>query len=385
MLESVPVFYRRLIRPLLYLLPAEAAHHFAFACLRWLTAVPGVRLVMRAIFLRSRSSLTVEALGMRFPSPVGLAAGFDKDAIGFEALGAMGFGFVEVGTLTALPQPGNRKPRLFRLPADHALVNRMGFNNRGSEDAVRRLKKRRRAIVGVNIGKSRVTSEEHAVADYVASATRVAPFADYVVVNVSSPNTPGLRDLQAVDKLRPLLRAVRDALDAASPAQRVPLLVKIAPDMTDASVQGVADLAVELQLDGIIAVNTTTSREGLASTASELDAVGAGGLSGVPLQRRALEVLEHLRARVGEQMVLVSVGGIQNADQAWERILAGATLVQVYTAFVYEGPLLPSRLNRRLARKAKETGLVSVKEAVGFRADSSRPPRSHFTTRPGLG
>ncbi len=385
MLESASVFYRRLIRPLLYLLPAEAAHHLAFACLRWCTAIPGVRLLMRAIFLRSRSSLTVDALGQRFPSPVGLAAGFDKDAIGFEALGAMGFGFVEVGTLTALPQPGNRKPRLFRLPADRALVNRMGFNNRGSEDAVRRLKKPRRTIVGVNIGKSRVTPEEHAVADYVASATRVAPFADYVVVNVSSPNTPGLRDLQAVDKLRPLLVAVRDALNAASPGRRVPLLVKIAPDMTDAAVQGVADLAVELQLEGIIAVNTTTSREGLASGVSEVDAAGAGGLSGVPLRRRALEVLEHLRARVGEHMVLISVGGIENADQAWERILAGATLVQVYTAFVYEGPLLPSRLNRRLARKAKETGLVSVSEAVGFRADSSRPPRSHFTTRAGLG
>lgn len=379
------MLYRYVVRPLLYLLPAEAAHRFAFGCLRWLAAIPGVRLLMRTVFVRRRAALKVEALGLTFPSPVGLAAGFDKDAVGFEALGALGFGFVEVGTLTALPQPGNRKPRLFRLPEDRALVNRMGFNNRGSEDAVARLSKPRRTIVGVNIGKSRVTPEDRATEDYVSSAKRVGRHADYVAVNVSSPNTPGLRDLQAANKLRPLLAAVRAALDEASPERKVPLLVKIAPDISDEAVQAVADLALELQLDGIIAVNTTTSREGLSSSLSEVDACGAGGLSGAPLHRRALEVLEHLRARVGTRMVLISVGGIETAEQAWERIYAGATLVQLYTAFVYEGPLLPSRINRGLARRAKDTGLVSVREAVGFKADSSRPPRSNFTTRPGLG
>ncbi|UCH30826.1 MAG: dihydroorotate dehydrogenase (quinone), partial [Myxococcales bacterium] len=214
-----------MIRPLLYLLPAETAHHFAFGCLRLLAAIPGVKALMRSIF-HGAGTRRVRALGLDFPNPVGLAAGFDKDAVGYEVLGALGFGFVEVGTLTGRPQSGNPRPRLFRLPKDRALVNRMGFNNRGSADAVARLERPRRTIVGVNIGKTRAVPEEDAIADYVASAKRAGPHADYVAVNVSSPNTPGLRDLQAVEKLRPLLAAVREALNEVSSDRRVPLLVK---------------------------------------------------------------------------------------------------------------------------------------------------------------
>jgi dihydroorotate dehydrogenase len=336
--------YRALIRPLLYLLPAETAHHFAFWCLRLLASLPGMKALLRSIFHSGDSAVCVHALGLEFPNPIGLAAGFDKDAIGYEALGALGFGFVEVGTLTGQPQPGNPTPRLFRLPKDRALVNRMGFNNRGSADAVARLKRPHQTIVGVNIGKTKVVPAEDAVADYVASAKRVGPHADYVVVNVSSPNTPGLRNLQETRRLRPLLAGVREALNEVSTERRVPLLVKIAPDLADEDIDAVAGLALDLDLDGIIATNTTTRRNGLRSGAEEIERCGAGGLSGPPLYERSLEVLKRLKARVGDQLALISVGGIETPEQVRERIEAGATLVQIYTAFIYEGPFLPKRL-----------------------------------------
>ncbi len=357
--------YRWLLRPLLYLLPAETAHHLAMAALRFVAAVPGLAALLRALLLPRSPALEVSVLGRTFPTPIGLAAGFDKDAVAYEALSGLGFGFVEVGTLTALAQPGNPRPRLFRLPRDRALVNRMGFNNRGSLDAAKRLARPRRSIVGVNIGKSKVVPEAEAIGDYVASATRVARHADYVAVNVSSPNTPGLRDLQAVDKLRPLLAAVRSALDEASPDRRVPLLVKIAPDLADADVDAVADMALSLGLDGIIATNTTIARSGLASPAAEVEACGQGGLSGAPVFARSLEVLRRLRARAGDRLVLVSVGGIETAEQAFERIRAGASLVQVYTALIYEGPLLARRLAKGLARSAKAAGFERVTDAIG--------------------
>ena len=349
--------YRALIRPLLYLLPAEAAHHLTFTFLRWFAAIPGVVAWLRRMLLVDTKRSRVRALGLEFPNAVGLAAGFDKDAIGYEALGALGFGFVEVGTLTGQPQSGNPKPRLFRLPQDRALINRMGFNNHGSADAVRRLRRPHRTIVGVNIGRTKAVPESEAIADYVSSAKRVGPFADYVVVNVSSPNTPGLRDLQATEKLRPLLAAVHEALNEVSPTRRVPLLVKIAPDLADEDVDAVADLALELGLDGVIATNTTVRRDGLQSNASEVERCGAGGLSGPPVGHRALEVLKRLHDRAGDRLVLISVGGIETADQAWARIQAGATLVQVYTAFVYEGPFLPKRL---------ATGVAELASAAGF-------------------
>ena len=345
--------YKALIRPLLYLLPAEAAHHLAFGCLRLLAAIPGMLALMRRVFHDRGDSSRVRALGLDFPNPIGLAAGFDKDAIGYEALGAMGFGFIEVGTLTGQAQPGNPKPRLYRLTKDRALVNRMGFNNRGSADAVARLQRPHQAIVGVNIGKTKVVPEEQAVGDYVASAKRVGPYADYVVVNVSSPNTPGLRSLQASEKLRPLLGAVREALNEVSPARRVPLLVKIAPDLADDDVDAVADLAIDLGLDGIIATNTSISRDGLVSSADEVERCGAGGLSGAPLRERSMEVLQRLRGRVGDEMVLISVGGIETPEQARERLEAGATLVQIYTALIYEGPWLPKRLAKGTAGQGR--------------------------------
>ena len=346
--------YRALIRPLLYLLPAETAHHLAFACLRLLTAIPGVLALIRRALHRGEAASRVQTLGLDFPNPIGLAAGFDKDAIAYEALGALGFGFVEVGTLTGQAQPGNPTPRLFRLPKDRALVNRMGFNNRGSEDAVARLQQPRETIVGVNIGKTKVVPEEDAIGDYVASTRRVGPHADYVAVNVSSPNTPGLRDLQATEKLRPLLSAVREALNEVSPARRVPLLVKIAPDLADEDVDAVADLALDLGLEGIIATNTTIRRDGLRSDVAEVEHCGAGGLSGPPLHERSVEVLKRLRARAGDRLVLISVGGIETPEQAWERIQAGATLVQIYTAFIYEGPFLPTRLAKGVAQLQKK-------------------------------
>lgn len=343
--------YRALIRPLLYLLPAEAAHHLSFACLRWFAAIPGVLSWLRARLLVSTEPSRVKALGLEFPNRIGLAAGFDKDAIGVEALGALGFGFVEVGTLTGEAQPGNPKPRLFRLPKDRALINRMGFNNRGSADALTRLQLPRKTIVGVNIGKTKLVADDDAIADYVASAKRLGGLADYVAVNVSSPNTPGLRDLQAAERLRPLLVAVREALNEASTGRHIPLLVKIAPDLADEDIDAVADLALAVGLDGIIATNTTIRRDGLATPPDRVASIGDGGLSGAPLQGRALAVLRRLRERVGDALVLISVGGIENADQAWARIEAGATLVQVYTALIYQGPLLPKRLAAGVAKR----------------------------------
>lgn len=347
------MLYRWLIRPLLYLLPAETAHRWVMAGLRLALAVPGLLWLLRRFSAFSQAT-RVQALGLEFPSPVGLAAGFDKDAEVFEALGALGFGFVEVGTITGEPQPGNPRPRLFRLPADRALINRMGFNNQGAEAAARRLARApdRRTLLGINIGKTKVVPAESAADDYAKSARLLGPFADYMVINVSSPNTPGLRDLQAVESLRPIARAVRDALDAAVPERRVPLLVKIAPDLEDADILAVADLALELGLEGIIATNTTIRREGLKSSADEVNACGAGGLSGAPLKERSLAVLRLLQERVGTRLTLISVGGIETADDAAERLRAGATLVQLYSALVYEGPSLPGHITRELAKRA---------------------------------
>jgi dihydroorotate dehydrogenase len=349
--------YRLLYRVVLRRVPPEAAHLAAFGLLRGVARVPGAAWLLRRWLGPRDPVLRVRALGLSFPGPVGLAAGFDKDARGTRGLAALGFGFVEVGTVTARAQPGNPRPRMFRLAADRALVNRMGFNNAGAAAAAAVLQRARARpggpVVGVNIGKTRAVRDADAAADYAASARAVAAVADYVVVNVSSPNTPGLRDLQAADRLKPVLAAVRSALDASSGGRRVPLLVKIAPDLADADVDAVADLALELGLDGIIATNTTTSRTGLASPAAEVAAAGAGGLSGPPLRARSLEVLRRLHARTGDRLVLIAAGGIETPDDAWERLRAGATLVQAYTGFVYGGPLWPRRMHAGLARRMR--------------------------------
>src|SRR5256885_4399597 len=342
--------YRLMFSLFLRRIPAETVHRLSFAALRALSAVPGAVPLLRRLLGPRDPALRVRALGMEFPSPLGLAAGFDKDGVACDALGAFGFGYVEVGTVTARPQPGNPRPRLFRLARDRAIVNRMGFNNHGARAAAERLRRRRGGIVGVNIGKTKAVPQSDAVSDYVASAVAVAGVADYLVVNVSSPNTPGLRDLQAVERLRPLLHAVRER------TRPTPLLVKIAPDLADADVDAIADLALDLGLDGIVATNTTVSRSGLVSDRAEVAAAGAGGLSGAPLRQRSVEVLQRLSARVGRRLVLISVGGIETAADVRERLEAGATLVQAYTGLVYGGPLWPHAINRELARLLRQNG-----------------------------
>ena len=349
--------YRTLFNLVFRRMGPERAHHLAFFWIRLAAAVPGLRTLVAAVLAPRDPALRTRALGLELPGPFGLAAGFDKNAVGIDGLAMLGFDYVEIGTVTAEPQPGNPAPRLFRLIEDRALINRMGFNNEGSAAVAARLAARpgrSRTVVGVNIGKTKVVPEAEAVADYIASTQRLARHADYFVVNVSSPNTPGLRNLQAVDQLRPLLSAVRETLDAASAQRRIPLLVKIAPD-----------LALELGLDGIIATNTTIGREGLRTDAAKVTAAGAGGLSGAPLRPRALEVLRRLYARTGDRLTLVSVGGIETADDAWERILAGATLIQGYSAFIYEGPFWCRRLHRGLAARLRASGHGTLSQAVG--------------------
>ncbi|WP_244963173.1 quinone-dependent dihydroorotate dehydrogenase [Nocardioides dongkuii] len=326
----------------------ERAHHLGFG------AVRAARPVLARL---GTPGPPVHALGLRFPNVLGMAAGFDKNAVGIDALGALGFGHVEVGTVTGEPQPGNPRPRLFRLVPDRAVVNRMGFNNDGAEAVARRLAARASSsggrrpgpVVGVNIGKTKLVPDDDQAAveaDYAKSARLLAPHADYLVVNVSSPNTPGLRSLQAVERLGPLLEHVRRTADLAVADRRVPLLVKIAPDLADDDVLAVADLAVAIGLDGVIATNTTISRSGLRSPAAEVEAIGAGGLSGRPLAARSLEVLRLLRGRVGPDLTLIGVGGITTVQDARDRLAAGADLLQGYTAFVYEGPGWPRRVVR---------------------------------------
>jgi len=323
----------------------EVAHEQAFAAIR--LGGPALGHLIKV----PKAPRTV--MGIEFPHAFGLAAGFDKNAKAVPGLLGLGFGHVEIGTVTARPQPGNPKPRLFRLLDDRAVVNRMGFNNDGAAvvagrlHRLRRTRAGRKAVVGVNIGKTKATPVENAVADYVESARLLAPFASYLVVNVSSPNTPGLRDLQAVDELRPLLTAVKSVTDAPARGPRVPLVVKIAPDLADDDIDAVADLALGLGLDGISATNTTVRRPVSLATAPEIvDAAGDGGLSGPVLRERSLEVLVRLRDRVGDRLALIGVGGVTTPDDVRERLSAGADLVQAYTGFIYGGPAWPATLAR---------------------------------------
>ena len=336
--------YPLLFRVVLSRLDPEFAHHAGMAVIRVL-GVPPFSWATRALTAPPLEQ-HVHALGLVFPSPFGIAAGFDKNAVGVRGIAALGFGHVEVGTITAIPQDGNPKPRLFRLIPDRAVINRMGFNNAGADAAAKRLAKLRRrkpaTIIGVNIGKSRVVEVENATADYVASATKLAPLADYLAVNVSSPNTPGLRGLQAVETLAPLLRAVKDA------AGSTPLLVKIAPDLPDDEIAAIAQLAVAEGLAGIIAHNTTISRDGLKTDAAEVEAAGAGGLSGAPLRERSMQVLKVVRSAVPDDFCVIAVGGVETAEDVREKLDAGATLVQGYTGFLYRGPFWGRQINRGL-------------------------------------
>ncbi|MFC4244793.1 quinone-dependent dihydroorotate dehydrogenase [Gryllotalpicola reticulitermitis] len=326
----------------------ERAHHLAYLFLQVIQALGLSRSLHD--FTRPRTDLSVHTLGRTFETPFGMAAGFDKDGKIVMGLGGLGFGHVEVGTLTALSQPGNPKPRLFRLIPDRALINRMGFNNHGAEAAAQRLRHlerlRPRPVLGVNIGKSRAVDVDRALPDYETSAAVLAPVADYLAVNVSSPNTPGLRGLQEIDKLAPLLATVKEH------AAGTPVLVKIAPDLSDDEIVRIAELAVSVGLEGIIATNTTIARDGLGlkTDASYIASLGAGGLSGAPLARRALEVLTLLRRHVPATMCIISVGGVRTAADVAERLAAGATLVQGYSEFIYSGPLWARSINRGLDR-----------------------------------
>jgi dihydroorotate dehydrogenase len=357
----------------------ERAHHLAVRWICLAARVPVLRTLLAAALAPRYRELRTEALGLRMHGPFGLAAGFDKNAVAIDGMAMIGFDHVEIGTVTGEPQPGNPPQRLFRLVPDRALINRMGFNNEGSAAVAARLASRTpvfRTTVGVNIGKTKVVPEEEATADYVRSTERLARYADYLVVNVSSPNTPGLRNLQAVDQLRPLLTAVREAAGRSVEGRRVPLLVKIAPDLADEDVDAVADLAVELGLDGIIATNTTIAREELGLTSEPALVRETGGLSGAPLKTRSLEVLRRLYARVGDRITLVGVGGIEDAEDAWQRILAGATLVQGYSAFIYEGPLWTRSVHKGLAARLRASPYATLAEAVGADTRTTRTTRS---------
>jgi dihydroorotate dehydrogenase len=334
--------YSAFYRHVLCHIDAEKAHRFgvlAFAKLPY-------------VFRAGRSlDAGVEAMGLRFPGVVGLAAGMDKNAEAVVGLANAGFGFVEIGTVTARPQPGNPKPRSWRELDVHGLRNQMGFNNEGADAVARRLARLRASargrevLLGVNIGKTKVTPPEEAATDYAYSARALAPYADYLVVNVSSPNTPGLRDLQSVDALRPILEHVRLAADEASPERRVPLLVKIAPDLADEDVDEVTELALELGLDGIVATNTSVAHDR-----------GPGGLSGPPVRERAKAVVARIAKNASGRLVIIGVGGISSEGDARAFLDAGADLLQVYTAFVYEGPWWVARLNKTLGKLSEKSG-----------------------------
>lgn len=339
------MIYKLIFKLVFARMDAEQAHHLVMFAIRVAGAVGLTKLAR----VKPSGRGSVQAFGLHFDSPFGLAAGFDKNAVAIKALGELGFSHVEIGTVTAIAQSGNEKPRLFRLIPDRALINRMGFNNEGAQAIAKRLEKLRSKnqslpIIGVNIGKSKIVDVEFAVDDYRTSAKLLAPFADYIAVNVSSPNTPGLRSLQSVEALEPILVAVlQESLGR-------PVLVKIAPDLANEDIAAVADLALDLGLAGVIATNTTIARNNLRTDYKKIAAIGAGGLSGAPLKERSLEVLRLLQARMNGRAAIISVGGIETKAEATERIANGATLVQGYTGWIYNGPLWARKINKSFTK-----------------------------------
>jgi dihydroorotate dehydrogenase len=336
--------YRYLIKPLLFLGDPEWIHYFVFSLIRWIHKIPGVPFLVRAIYQVHHPKLEKELFGIRFKNPVGLAAGFDKDAKLYRELSNFGFGFIEIGTLTPKPQPGNPKKRLFRLPQDKALINRMGFNNQGVSAAIPRLQKNKNIIIGGNIGKNKMTPNEKAVEDYTYCFDALYPYVDYFVVNVSSPNTPNLRELQEKKPLTDLLNTLQKRNQATEKPK--PILLKIAPNLTDEQLLDIIDIVKTTKTDGVIATNTTLSREGLESpNRSE-----SGGLSGKPLTDRSTEVIRFLSQKSQKAFPIIGVGGIHKPKDALEKLNAGADLVQLYTGFVYEGPGVVKRINKVLTR-----------------------------------
>ncbi len=340
--------YKLFLRPLLFLFDPEKVHHFTFGLIKFFGSIPVVKAVWKSMYVYKNPKLKRTFFGIDFPNPVGLAAGFDKDAKLIDELACFGFGFIEIGTLTPVGQPGNDKPRLFRLPEDKALINRMGFNNGGVQDAVKRLKSHNSAIiVGGNIGKNKNTANEEAYKDYELTFEALYNDVDYFVVNVSSPNTPNLRALQDKAPLTELLLKLK-TLNEVKPKQK-PILLKIAPDLAPEQLQDIVEIVQEVKLDGLIATNTTISRANLKTPVKEVEAIGAGGLSGKPVKDKSNEVISFLRKALGPDYPIIGVGGIMNAADAVEKINAGASLIQIYTGFIYEGPSLIKKINKQLA------------------------------------
>lgn len=345
--------YKSIIRPIFFSYDPEKIHHFTFRLIKAIHKIPGMAAINRSLFSVEEKRLEVSLFGLDFKNPVGLAAGFDKDGKLFDELGNYGFGFIEVGTVTPKAQAGNEKPRLFRLPADSGIINRMGFNNGGVDELVERLKKRKSSnlIIGGNIGKNKFTPNEDALDDYLICFDKLFDFVDYFVVNVSSPNTPGLRELQEKEPLKKLLMAL--VKENTSYAHPKPILLKIAPDLTDSQLDDIIEIVRDSKIDGVIATNTTISRQGLKTDAKKVESIGAGGLSGKPVRDRSTEVISYLHKKSGGKLPIIAVGGIFTAEDALEKLNAGASLVQVYTGFIYEGPAMVKKICKGILKARK--------------------------------
>lgn len=339
--------YKSVLKPLFFLKKPEDAHHFTVGLTKLGFNFPIAGALVRSIFKLEDPKLELELFGLKFKNPVGLAAGFDKDAKVIDEMAMLGFGFVEIGTLTPKPQEGNPRPRLFRLPQDEALINRMGFNNGGVKEAVERLKTRKSdVLVGGNIGKNKLTPNENAIDDYLICLEELHDYVDYFVVNVSSPNTPNLRDLQEKEPLKALLLAVKSANSKKQKPK--PILLKIAPNLTDGQLDDIIEIVQETKIDGVIATNTTIDRSQLTTPVAQVEAIGAGGVSGKVLRKRSTEVIRYLAEKSGRAFPIIGAGGIFSAEDAIEKLEAGASLVQVYSGMIYEGPGLIKKIKKGL-------------------------------------